>query len=133
MASMIVTQNPGAPIAECRSLILYLILYSRPRRKSQIQTYLEQNEGPGLQHLALKTADIFETVENIREAEEGLCGFELMKRPSDEYYRDLPNRLGDQLTVRFTFRIALDCTHVSGSSNPRDIFLTSFGKYDFAF
>lgn len=24
------------------------------KRKSQIQTYLEQNEGPGLQHLALK-------------------------------------------------------------------------------
>jgi hypothetical protein len=28
-----------------------------------------------------------------------LCGFELMTRPSDGYYRDLPNRLGDQLTV----------------------------------
>ena len=32
------------------------------RRKSQIQTYLEQNEGPGLQHLALKTDDIFTTM-----------------------------------------------------------------------
>lgn len=31
-------------------------------RKSQIQTYLEQNEGPGLQHLALKTDDIFHTL-----------------------------------------------------------------------
>ena len=26
------------------------------------QTYLEQNEGPGLQHLALKTDDIFHTL-----------------------------------------------------------------------
>lgn len=26
-------------------------------------------------------------------------GFELMKRPSDEYYRELPDRLGDQLSV----------------------------------
>jgi hypothetical protein len=31
-------------------------------RKSQIQTYLEQNEGPGLQHLALLTHDIFATL-----------------------------------------------------------------------
>lgn len=31
-------------------------------RKSQIQTYLEQNEGPGLQHMALKTGDIFHTL-----------------------------------------------------------------------
>ena len=31
-------------------------------RKSQIQTYLEQNEGPGLQHLALLSNDIFTTL-----------------------------------------------------------------------
>ncbi len=31
-------------------------------RKSQIQTYLEQNQGPGLQHMALKTNDIFTTL-----------------------------------------------------------------------
>ena len=68
------------------------------RRKSQIQTYLEQNEGPGLQHLALKTKDIFKTVRKMRESSENSFGFELMKRPSDEYYRELPERLGDQLT-----------------------------------
>eukprot|EP00536_Pseudo-nitzschia_multiseries_P010436 jgi/Psemu1/258990/estExt_Genewise1Plus.C_3180067 len=68
------------------------------RRKSQIQTYLEQNEGPGLQHLALKTRDIFSTVRKMRQSQQDLFGFELMKRPSDEYYRDLPDRLGDQLT-----------------------------------
>jgi 4-hydroxyphenylpyruvate dioxygenase len=68
------------------------------KRKSQIQTYLEQNEGAGLQHLALKTDDIFATIRQMREAEEMFGGFELMKRPSDEYYRDLPDRLGDQLT-----------------------------------
>eukprot|EP00535_Pseudo-nitzschia_heimii_P002257 CAMPEP_0197185074 /NCGR_PEP_ID=MMETSP1423-20130617/11124_1 /TAXON_ID=476441 /ORGANISM="Pseudo-nitzschia heimii, Strain UNC1101" /LENGTH=422 /DNA_ID=CAMNT_0042636037 /DNA_START=543 /DNA_END=1811 /DNA_ORIENTATION=- len=68
------------------------------RRKSQIQTYLEQNEGAGLQHLALKTEDIFETVRKMRQNQNDLLGFELMKRPSDEYYRELPERLGDQLT-----------------------------------
>mmetsp|Transcript_3274 Transcript_3274/g.7383 ORF Transcript_3274/g.7383 Transcript_3274/m.7383 type:complete len:495 (+) Transcript_3274:29-1513(+) len=68
------------------------------RRKSQIQTYLEQNEGPGLQHLALKTKDIFATVRKMRQSQNDLFGFELMKRPSDGYYRELPDRLGDQLT-----------------------------------
>jgi hypothetical protein len=37
-----------------------------PRSKSQIQTFLEQNEGPGLQHMALKTDDIFSTMRQIR-------------------------------------------------------------------
>jgi 4-hydroxyphenylpyruvate dioxygenase len=36
----------------------------------------------------------------MREVEENFGGFELMKRPGDEYYRRLPERLGDQLTVR---------------------------------
>jgi 4-hydroxyphenylpyruvate dioxygenase len=68
------------------------------RRKSQIQTYLEQNEGAGLQHLALKTSDIFATIRKMRDASQGMFGFELMKRPSNQYYRELPERLGDQLT-----------------------------------
>jgi len=68
------------------------------KRKSQIQTFLEQNEGAGLQHLALKTDDIFETIRKMRQAEDELGGFELMRRPSNEYYRELPERLGDQLT-----------------------------------
>ncbi|OEU17071.1 4-hydroxyphenylpyruvate dioxygenase [Fragilariopsis cylindrus CCMP1102] len=68
------------------------------RRKSQIQTYLEQNEGPGLQHLAVKTKDIFSTVRKMRRSQQGMSGFELMKRPSEEYYKELPDRLGDQLT-----------------------------------
>lgn len=69
------------------------------KRKSQIQTYLEQNEGPGLQHIAIKTNDIFDTIAKMRHAEENFGGFELMKRPSDEYYKELPSRLGDKLTV----------------------------------
>jgi len=68
------------------------------KRKSQIQTYLEQNEGAGLQHLALKCRDIFETIRKMKEVESFLGGFELMARPSDQYYSELPDRLGDQLT-----------------------------------
>ncbi|KAI2512240.1 4-hydroxyphenylpyruvate dioxygenase [Fragilaria crotonensis] len=69
------------------------------RRKSQIQTYLEQNEGPGLQHLALKSYDIFATIRKMKEANDNFGGFELMNRPSDQYYRELPDRLGDKLST----------------------------------
>jgi len=51
-----------------------------------------------LQHIAIKTNDIFDTISKIRHAEENLGGFELMVRPSDGYYRELPSRLGDKLT-----------------------------------
>lgn len=65
--------------------------------KSQIQTYLEQNEGPGLQHLALKTDDIVTTMREMRQR--SACGgFEFMPRASDEYYRKLPDKIGDALT-----------------------------------
>jgi 4-hydroxyphenylpyruvate dioxygenase len=71
------------------------------KRKSQIQTFLEQNEGAGLQHLALKTHDIFSTIQKMKFVEEEMgIGFELMRRPSDEYYRELPDRLGDKLTSK---------------------------------
>ncbi|EFJ46247.1 4-hydroxyphenylpyruvate dioxygenase [Volvox carteri f. nagariensis] len=66
-------------------------------RKSQIQTYLEQNEGPGLQHLALLTNDIFATLREMR-ARSDMGGFEFMPRPSDKYYRELPKKIGDTLT-----------------------------------
>mmetsp|Transcript_30882 Transcript_30882/g.73552 ORF Transcript_30882/g.73552 Transcript_30882/m.73552 type:complete len:378 (+) Transcript_30882:139-1272(+) len=65
------------------------------KRKSQIQTYLEQNEGPGLQHLALKTDDIFRTIRAMRSAS---GGFDFMPRASDAYYAKLPEKIGDSLT-----------------------------------
>ena len=67
------------------------------RRKSQIQTYLEQNEGSGLQHLALKTDDIFHTLREMRKRS-ALGGFDFMPKPSDSYYKNLPNKIGDVLT-----------------------------------
>lgn len=70
---------------------------SWPHSKSQIQTYLEQNEGPGLQHLALKTDDILTTMKEMRQR--SACGgFEFMPRASDAYYRTLPSRIGDALS-----------------------------------
>ena len=56
------------------------------RRKSQIQTYLEQNEGPGLQHLALKTNDIFSTMRKMQRV--SACGgFDFMPPASAKYYK----------------------------------------------
>jgi len=66
-------------------------------RKSQIQTYLEQNEGSGLQHMALMSADIFETVGQIRERTH-VGGFDFMPRPSDAYYRGLPEKMDGDLS-----------------------------------
>jgi len=67
------------------------------KRQSQIETYLQHNQGPGVQHIALKTTDIFSTIRRMRERSEA-GGFEFMRRPSDEYYKELPMRLGEALT-----------------------------------
>ncbi len=60
---------------------------------------MDQNEGPGLQHIVIKTNIIFETITKMRRAEEDYGGFELMVRPSDGYYQELPSRLGDRLSA----------------------------------
>lgn len=67
------------------------------KRKSQIQTYLEHNEGPGVQHLALMSEDIFRTLREMRRRSP-LGGFEFMPSPPPTYYRNLKKRAGDVLT-----------------------------------
>jgi hypothetical protein len=57
-----------------------------------LQTYLEQNEGAGLQHLALKTNDIFHTLREMS-ARSRCGGFDFMPRPSDKYYKELPAKI----------------------------------------
>lgn len=68
------------------------------KRKSQIQTYLEHNNGAGLQHIALKTDDIFATMRELKKR--SLCGgFEFMPAPGKSYYEKVPSRIGaDVLT-----------------------------------
>ena len=84
--------------SDSEDILLPLNEPTQGKRKSQIQTYLEQNEGAGLQHLALKTDDIFQTIQLMRQAEDEYGGFELMKRPSAAYYQELPDQLGDKLS-----------------------------------
>ncbi len=69
-------------------------------RKSQIQTYLEHNNGAGVQHIALKTDDIFLTMKEMRNR--SYCGgFEFMPAPGPEYYKRIPSRIGaDGLTAQ---------------------------------
>lgn len=67
------------------------------RRKSQIQTFLEHNEGPGLQHLALSCDDIFATLKEMQ-VRSALGGFEFMPKPPATYYRNLPARVGGALS-----------------------------------
>jgi len=66
------------------------------RRRSQIQTYLEQHGGPGVQHLALATNDIFATLQAMAAAAgpDGAGGFELIRSAGDAYYDALPARVG---------------------------------------
>lgn len=66
-------------------------------RKSQIQTYLEHNEGSGVQHIAIKTDNIFETMRLMKKMTHA-GGFEFMIKPSEKYYRNLPKKMGDSLT-----------------------------------
>ena len=67
------------------------------RRKSQIQTYLEQNNGEGVQHLALLSEDIFYTLKRMK-AVQAAGGFELMEAQPPSYYEKTRTRLGDALT-----------------------------------
>ncbi len=57
-------------------------------KKSQIEEYLEFNEGPGVQHIALLTGDIVKTITALRNN-----GVEFLYVP-DTYYDDILDRVG---------------------------------------
>jgi 4-hydroxyphenylpyruvate dioxygenase len=59
------------------------------RRKSQIAEYLEYNEGPGVQHVAIQTDDIVRTVEAMQAR-----GVMFLSTP-ETYYEDAFERVGD--------------------------------------
>jgi 4-hydroxyphenylpyruvate dioxygenase len=58
------------------------------RRKSQIEEYLDFYQGPGVQHIAMATDNILETVTRLRSQ-----GVEFLRVPKT-YYRDLNRRVG---------------------------------------
>jgi 4-hydroxyphenylpyruvate dioxygenase len=69
------------------------------KRKSQIQNFLDHNNGSGVQHMALKTDDIFATMAELKQRSH--CGgFEFMPAPGQDYYDRVPERIGkDTLTA----------------------------------
>ena len=58
------------------------------RKKSQIEEYLEYYGGPGVQHIAMATGNIIETVSKMRDQ-----GIEFLRVPTT-YYEDLEKRCG---------------------------------------
>lgn len=58
------------------------------KRKSQIEEYLDYYRGPGVQHVAMLTGNIFETVRALRNN-----GVRFLRVP-DTYYEALPARAG---------------------------------------
>ncbi|TMQ66880.1 MAG: 4-hydroxyphenylpyruvate dioxygenase [Candidatus Eisenbacteria bacterium] len=58
------------------------------KRKSQIEEYLDFYRGPGVQHIALATADIIDTVARLRDS-----GVAFLTVPP-AYYEMLPSRVG---------------------------------------
>jgi 4-hydroxyphenylpyruvate dioxygenase len=59
------------------------------RHKSQIQEYLETYDGPGVQHIALRTDDIITSIQRLRER-----GVRFMAVPAT-YYTEARERLAD--------------------------------------
>jgi 4-hydroxyphenylpyruvate dioxygenase len=58
------------------------------KRKSQIEEYIDFYEGAGVQHIALLSGDIIETVKKLKDR-----GLEFLKVPTT-YYEELESRVG---------------------------------------
>jgi len=58
------------------------------KKKSQIEEYLDYYLSPGVQHIAMATGDIIQTVTKLKEN-----GIEFLRVP-DTYYEMLPERVG---------------------------------------
>ncbi len=58
------------------------------KKKSQIEEYLEFYRGPGVQHIAMNTTNIIETVDELHRR-----GVEFLRVPTT-YYRELQDRVG---------------------------------------
>lgn len=75
------------------------------RRKSQIEEFLDFYKGPGVQHIALASSDIVETVSAMRAR-----GVEFLSVP-DAYYDQLEDRVGsisEEVEILRRYRILVD-------------------------
>jgi 4-hydroxyphenylpyruvate dioxygenase len=67
---------------------------AKGKKKSQIEEYLDFYESPGVQHIAIATDDIIQTVRELR-----LRGVEFLSAPPKEYYSAIPTRLGEHMKI----------------------------------
>jgi 4-hydroxyphenylpyruvate dioxygenase len=88
------TEKSGlnSKVLRSRSGEVYFNINEPSSSQSQIQEFLDENGGSGIQHIALKTSDIVQAVIKMRE-----CGMEFLSVPS-AYYSQLKQRL-QQLKV----------------------------------
>lgn len=81
--------------------------------KGQIEEYLLEHRGEGIQHIALSCDDLYSCVDRLRAG-----GVELMSSPPDTYYKMLDERLpnhGEDVDGLKTRGILLDGTTESGT------------------
>jgi 4-hydroxyphenylpyruvate dioxygenase len=64
------------------------------KKRSQIEEYLDFYEGSGVQHIAVATDDIIETVKQLRAR-----GVEFLSAPPKAYYEAIPARLGEHMSM----------------------------------
>ncbi|KAJ1288870.1 hypothetical protein BS78_02G121100 [Paspalum vaginatum] len=67
------------------------------KRRSQVQTFLDHQGGPGVQHLAMASDDLLGALRQIR-ARSSMGGFELLPPPPPSYYDGVRQLAGDVLS-----------------------------------
>jgi 4-hydroxyphenylpyruvate dioxygenase len=67
---------------------------AKGKKRSQIEEYLDFYESPGVQHIAIATDDIIQTVRELRSR-----GVEFLSAPPKEYYTASPSRLGAHMKI----------------------------------
>ena len=67
---------------------------AKGKKRSQIEEYLDFYESPGVQHIAIATDDIIQTVRELRSR-----GVEFISAPPKEYYTAIPSRLGAHMKI----------------------------------
>ncbi|MFV0248194.1 MAG: 4-hydroxyphenylpyruvate dioxygenase [Tenacibaculum sp.] len=67
---------------------------AKASKRSQIEEYLDFYEGEGVQHIAVATDNIIESVSRLKEK-----GVEFLPPPPQSYYDMIPKRLGKHMSI----------------------------------
>lgn len=67
---------------------------AKGKKRSQIEEYLDFYESPGVQHIAIATDNIIETVKKLKSR-----GVDFLSAPPVEYYKEIPKRLGSHMKM----------------------------------